>query len=411
MRWLKWILLLLCCLALFACGDDDDPSTSSGQADDDNDDAGDDDGDDDDDDESDDDTTDDDDATPLVYGDDLVYSGDDGLRALLNDGKGYGEPVVLDADIRADDIAVADFDDDGHTDIVLSSFQGIDVLFNQGNGVQYKKVNNINLHFPDGFVAADFTGDGILDLAGYSFYHKKVYLYAHDGAGHFTETEIVDLSEYSVVSMIAADFNNDGRPDLALGAKKYLYIYTNNGDGTFERSERFSGYYVSFWFESLAAHDLNGDGNLDVIATFSHGELYILHGNGDGTLTEAEAMEIETDYLNLLVAADYDRDGNLDLVIGYGYGSVGILHGRSDGTFRQPDFLFGSEGNLFLAVAQINNDDYPDLIVAYEDWETKGPSPYQHMGVLPGKGELGFGPLTRLDENVELIRVADLDGQ
>lgn len=410
MQWLKWTILLFCCLSLFACGDDDDDNEDN-----DNNDAGDDDDDDDgddDDDTSDDDTSDDDDAAaPPVYGDDLVYCGDDGLRVLINDGKGYGAPVVLDAGVRADDIAVADFDNDGHTDVVLTSYQGIDVLFNQGNGTQYKKVHNINLHFPDDFTAADFSGDGILDLAGYSFYHKKVYLYTHDGAGLFTETEIIDQSEYTVASIIAADFNNDGRPDLALGAKKYLYIYTNNGDGTFERSERFSGYYVSFWFESLAAHDLNGDGNLDVIATFSHGELYILHGNGDGTLTEAEAMEIDVNYLNLMTAADFDLDDNLDLALGYGYGSVGILYGRSDGTFRQPDYLFDSEGNLFLAVAQTGGDEYPDLIVAYEDWETKGPSPYQHMGVLPGQGELGFGEMTRLDENVELIRAADLDGQ
>jgi len=400
---------LLCCLSLFACGDDDDDDND---ATDDDDDAS-----DDDDDASDDDsslTDDDDDAAPPVFGDDLVYSGEDGLRVLLDDGKGYGEPIVLDPDIEANDIAVVDFNDDGDTDIVVSSYQGIDVLFNQGNGAQYNKVNNVNLHFPDDIVAADFTGDGIPDLAGYSYNDKQVYLYVHDGEGRLAETEIADLSEYSVVSMIAADFNNDGRPDLALGARKYLYLYTNNGDGVFARSERFSGYYASFWFESLVAHDLNGDGNLDVIATFSHGELFILHGNGDGTLTEAEVVDLDTNYLNLMTAADFDLDGNLDLVLGnlcVDYGCVGILYGRSDGTFHQPDTFFDAEGNLFLAVAQTGGDEYPDLIVAYEDWDAKGPTPDKHMGVLPGKGELGFGPLTRLDENVEVIRAADLDGQ
>ena len=33
------------------------------------------------------------------------------------------------------------------------------------------------------------------------------------------------------------------------------------------------------------------------------------------------------------------------------------------------------------------------------------------MGLLPGQGELGFGEMTRLDENVEFIRAAALDGQ
>lgn len=113
----------------------------------------------------------------------------------------------------------------------------------------------------------------------------------------------------------------------------------------------------SFW-ESTAG-DFNNDGNLDLagVGIFS---TWVLLGNGDHTFDGATRYE----YGHwAIVNADLDRDGDLDLVLNHdGYGPNAVRRGRGDGTFGPLEFVSDPQGRGdSIIVHDLNGDGRLDL--------------------------------------------------
>jgi len=98
---------------------------------------------------------------------------------------------------------------------------------------------------PIKLIAADFNGDGFADLA---MLHNRntealvasapylTVLY-NDGTGHFpTRKEYFDPQMSPDYTLTAADFDGDGRLDLVMGSStiRGVQMLLNHGDGTFE---------------------------------------------------------------------------------------------------------------------------------------------------------------------------------
>jgi hypothetical protein len=111
----------------------------------------------------------------------------------------------------------------------------------------------------------------------------------------------------------AADFNGDGIMDLATAnsSNNGVSVLLGNGDGTFQWVE-WEGVYNDP--TSLAVGDFNADGKLD-LATNSHNnmdpffigvdDIVVLLGNGDGTLASPV-------YLGTNLAVDSVATGDLN---------------------------------------------------------------------------------------------------
>ena len=113
--------------------------------------------------------------------------------------------------------------------------------------------------------------------------------------------------------------------------------------------------------------DVNHDGYLDLVSTGGNGisqnpaTVWVLLGNGDGTF-QNEASYLPGIGGASVAVADIDMDGNPDLVVA-GNGGVASVLGNGDGTFRTGSDILTGSGPIQVSVADVNADGKPDLIV------------------------------------------------
>jgi hypothetical protein len=163
--------------------------------------------------------------------------------------------------------------------------------------------------------------------------------------------------------------------------------------------------------ESVAVADVNRDGKLDLVVA-NDGTVGVLLGNGDGTFKPAVTYSVGQPGFDpgvgSVAVADVNGDGRPDLLVGYECadsscfeGLVGVLLGNGDGTF-QPVEAYDSGGFQAdsIAVADVNGDGKPDLLMTNCCSATN--TQYScfgdgSVGVLLGNGDGTFQPVKTYD--------------
>jgi hypothetical protein len=228
------------------------------------------------------------------------------------------------------------------------------------------------------------------------------------------------------ISIAIADFNGDGKPDVVVANECVsshactsggsLGVLLGNGDATFQPVVTYGsgGYHA----EQVLVADVNGDGKSDLIVvnecatscqTGVTGSVSVLLGNGDGTFQPAVAYG-SGGFFAVSVAVGYlNRDRKLDLVVANlcadsvcSARSVGVLRGNGNGTFQPAGVFQTLEGDSAVAVADVNGDGNPDLVLAGSA-----------TSVLFGIGDGTFGTETPYDSggvSARWVAVADLNG-
>jgi hypothetical protein len=127
------------------------------------------------------------------------------------------------------------------------------------------------------------------------------------------------------------------------------------------------------------------------------GEVSVLLGKGDGTFQPAVAYPVEEGPQDLAVA-DVDRDGKPDLMVvnecghidGCRNGTVSVLLGRGDGTFMQQQSFLVGIFPLTVAVADFDNDGKSDLVLDLPCGTDATCTSNGGVGVLLGNGDGTF---------------------
>jgi hypothetical protein len=262
---------------------------------------------------------------------------------------------------------------------------------------------------PRAIASGDFNGDGKMDLAignnGDPTANDDggVSILLGNGDGTFQAQKNVIVGKNPcpdpyLPCLIAADYNGDGRLDLAvLKANDTLSVLLGNGDGTFQAHADYAT-----GNESLAVRlgDVNGDQRPDLIVLqVGAGSVGILLGNGDGTFQKHVDYSTSSTPTSLAVV-DVDGDGKLDLVVTAGSLGIETLLGNGDGSFRPGIYCTcGAHGNA-LGVAAVgpleggdfNGDSRMDLAVLFYD-TTDIFHPFREEMVLLGNGDGTFQPI------------------
>jgi len=247
------------------------------------------------------------------------------LQFLLGDGDGkfhLGESY--NTGVTPISVAVADFNGDGHLDVVLSNEAGyknagsVMVFFGTGRGTFEKPVTYKITGSPWAVAAGDLNGDHHPDLIVTNI-DGYVSVLMNDGTGKFLKPVTYNAGGGEVVDVKIADFRHDGRNDLAVvnGSLSAVGVLLNHGDGTFGAVKL---YPTSLPGESTGADgvviaDFNLDGKLDLAASNQDGNSALFYGKGDGTFKAAVPIhdEIKFDGASGLTVGDFNNDKTPDL--------------------------------------------------------------------------------------------------
>ncbi|MFC9996982.1 FG-GAP repeat domain-containing protein [Nocardia sp. NPDC127526] len=153
------------------------------------------------------------------------------LNVLYGNGTGgFGRNrTLLAPDLVQEAIRVADIDHDGRPDIVgVTSLGGVNVWLGGETG---PRQSNWTIGTPGnaGLALADFDGDGHVDMVAADSITLNITLWRGDGTGRFTRAEW-HSAPASVESVEAVDLNGDGRLDLVAGPMigPWLSTYLHN---------------------------------------------------------------------------------------------------------------------------------------------------------------------------------------
>jgi hypothetical protein len=352
--------------------------------------------------------------------------------------------------INYSSVAIADLNGDGKPDLVVTSQNmsstgdgSVEVFLGNGDGTfQAALAYDSGGNSPNSLAIADVNGDGKLDIVvgneGNGNTSGGVGVLLGNGDGTFQNVSVVSTSY--APGVVVADVNGDGKPDVIIATCCQDYfagaaeVLLGKGDGTFQPPVFYSsgGSGASWASSSIALADLRGDGKLDLlVANYCGNNLYcprgpgsegsvgVLLGNGDGTFQPAVAYDSGDIGATSVAVADVNGDGKPDLLVGHcGYngcgnetGVVGVLLGNGDGTFQPPSTYNGGDSISSMAVADVNMDGKLDIVVANMYPLTAGPD--GSVSVLLGNGGGTFQlPLTS-DAGAPwsvAVAVADVNG-
>jgi len=293
------------------------------------------------------------------------------LYILLGKGDGTFQspvpyPISMIPDSVVAPIITADFNGDGKLDVIA----GLTVLLGNGDGT-FQTSATLPASTGELLAVGDFNGDGKLDFAGLDTATLELTVMLGNGDGTFrAQSPIPVLTPivYYLDTMVAADFNGDGILDLVLsgdtlehGQSEFATLI-GNGDGTFQQplyDDDNAGQQGTLY--AVIAADFNGDGKQDLAGSFAFGQstepqtpgLAVGLGNGAGAFTFTNYPSPQSG--GSVFSGDFNADGRLDLDMG---GLIAL--GNGNGTFQPPSIV--AAGISALAVGDFNGDGRLDLI-------------------------------------------------
>jgi hypothetical protein len=293
----------------------------------------------------------------------------------------------------------ADYDNDGFTDILITSI-GVDLLYRNNRNGTFTEIGKtaglsrtVAWHTGSAFADADNDGDLDLYVVGYvdpqalpwtgvapvcqykglnvfcgprNLRGEEDLFYRNNGDGTFTEATqqagLADTNRYYGFSVLFEDLNGDGKPDLFVANDSCPnYLYLNQGNGTFKEAGLTSGVAMNGDGRTqanmgIASGDFDNDGDPDLLTTtFSEDYFPLFEQQKPGLfedVTFRTGLGTSTvPYLGWACGfADFDNDGDKDLwtANGHVYPTAEAL---GTTTYLQPVAIFANGLGRFTPIA------------------------------------------------------------
>jgi hypothetical protein len=291
-----------------------------------------------------------------------------------------------------------DVDGDGHPDLVLEGTDGrIEILHGYPDG----SFATTSEGGSGGVDATTGMGGRLVAIADVGGRHD-FYTTTPAGMSVLLEQGNLSLTLQGIYnagpgrsSFAAADFNGDGVMDVAVDSPEGVAILFGSANGGVKGSKAFAAGQPAL---SGMLGDFSGSGNLDAVLSVPSAQALLLHGNGDGTF--ASSATPTTGQLSaspaaapvggspvvpqlpgmahgVVMRADLDGDGYADAFVAYDNLSadhahpsaatanvIYIWYGKSDGTYAAPVLMRPSRNFYQVAAIDMNGDGLPELVMS-----------------------------------------------
>jgi hypothetical protein len=292
--------------------------------------------------------------------------------------------------------AIADYDNDGYPDILVTAYGRCTLYHNNGNGTFTDVTDEAGLSAPGWTTSAvwfDYDNDGKLDLFLCSFVEfsltnnvfcgdnklgKRFYciprvfkptpnlLFHNNGDGTFTEVSAgtdIQRARGKGLGVVATDINDDGLMDLFVANDTVQnFLFANRGKGKWDEISLaaevgFSANGTPRSGMGVDAADVNGDGRQDLFVANVDQELFSLYRNdGHEFFSDVAAANGVAQATRLLSGwglkfFDYDNDGFVDLFLANGHPDDMIEKYSQQVRYREPLLLFHSDGSKLANVS------------------------------------------------------------
>ncbi len=315
-------------------------------------------------------------------------------RLYRNDGDTFTD-VTLEASVGDTGYGlgccVADYNNDGFTDLYVTNF-GANVLYhNNGDGTFTDVTESVGVdgtQFSSGCAFVDLDADGYLDLyvVNYVQFDPKTnpectrqgirtyctpealkgaadILYRNNGDGTFTDVTAeagISGADGKGLGVVCGDIDNDGDSDIVVANDTTRnFLYRNDSDTAIQMTEDalFAGVALSEEgraYSGMGANlgDFDNDGYLDIVITnFQDQTNSLYHNAQSGFFNEVSFAkgigERSLPYLAWGVDfVDFNNDGWLDLFVANGHLDDNVAEIDPIGTYAQPNQLFLSNRGL-----------------------------------------------------------------
>jgi hypothetical protein len=317
--------------------------------------------------------------------------------------------------------AIADYDNDGWQDVLVTAYGRCTLYRNNGNGTFTDVTAKAGLAAPGWTTSAawfDYDNDGRLDLFLCSFVEwsvdSKVFcgdnrlgrrfyciprvfkptpsrLYRNNGDGTFTEvSQGTDIRRAlgKALGVVATDVNDDGLLDLFVANDTVQnFLFMNRGKGKWDEIGLAAevGFSVNGSPRSgmgVDAADIDGDGRQDLFVANVDQEMFSLYRNeGNESFTDLAAFHGVAQATRLLSGwglkfFDYDNDGYVDLFLANGHPDDMIESYSKQVSYKEPLVLFHHDGkkltNVSAQAGPVFEKKFPARGLAVGDFDNDG---------------------------------------
>lgn len=311
------------------------------------------------------------------------YSGDSVndyhiLVFLQNASGGFYQPVTYAAG-NGTSVAIGDVNNDGRSDVVVTSSNGIGVFYQNDAGGLNPMVFYASNHqsFSNAYLLriGDFNHDGRLDVVSIDWgtQSQDVDMFYQNASGKFNAPVTYTVVHGGYDDLDIGDVNNDGLTDIVvmsgqLYADPNFGILTQNPDGTFAPAVYYS-IGQNILSSGVAVGDVNGDLLQDVVLTYggNGGMLGVFLQNNTGTLDPVLNYP-SYDIPQAVEIADVSNDGRKDVIVVHGgWLKLGVYLQGANGQLLPEELYpipYGSYNPHSLAIGDINGDGLNDVVIA-----------------------------------------------